>query len=123
MSNRLNNKVAIITGGTTGIGIATAKRFIEEGAKVVITGTNTQRLEAARSELGGKADVIASDASSEKDIKELFDHVVKEHGKVLSEQLCFWKAFPKRGDHQSRGRAAQVIRLGASFERHAAEAE
>ena len=82
MADKLKNKVAVITGGTTGIGFATAKRFIDEGATVVITGTNPKTLEAARSELGGQVDVIASDASSEKDVKALFDHVVKKHGKI-----------------------------------------
>ena len=56
MSNKLNNKVAVITGGTTGIGFATAQRFVAEGAKVVITGTNPATLEAARKELGWTAE-------------------------------------------------------------------
>ena len=63
MSRKLNDKVAVITGGTTGIGFATAKRFVDEGATVVITGTNPATLETARAELGDKAEVIASDAS------------------------------------------------------------
>jgi len=79
---KLKDKVAVITGGTTGIGFATAKRFIDEGAKVVITGTNPKTLEAARSELNGQAEVIASDASNEKDVKMLFDHVVDKLGKI-----------------------------------------
>ena len=82
MADKLKNKVAVITGGTTGIGFATAKRFIDEGATVVITGTNPKTLEAARSELGGQADVVASDAAIEKDVKALFDHVVNKHGKI-----------------------------------------
>ena len=52
---RLNGKVAVITGGTTGIGFATAKRFIDEGATVVLTGRNPKTLEATRSELGEHA--------------------------------------------------------------------
>ena len=52
MAQKLNDKVAVITGGTTGIGFATAKRFVDEGATVVITGTNPKTLDAARSELG-----------------------------------------------------------------------
>jgi NAD(P)-dependent dehydrogenase (short-subunit alcohol dehydrogenase family) len=82
MSEKLKNKVAVITGGTTGIGFATAKRFVDEGAKVVLTGTNPETLEAARSRLEGRADVVASDASSGKDVKALFDHVVSKYGKI-----------------------------------------
>jgi len=79
---RLENKVAVITGGTTGIGLATAKRFIAEGAKLVLTGTNPKTLDAARGELNGTAEVVASDASSGKDLKALFDHVAEKHGKI-----------------------------------------
>ena len=82
MSDRLKNKVAVITGGTTGIGFATAKRFIDEGATVILTGTNPKTLEAARSELNGGAEVIASDASKADDVKALFEHVVTTFGKI-----------------------------------------
>ncbi len=82
MSQKLNGKVALITGGTTGIGFASAKRFIAEGAKVIITGTNPKTLEAARAELGDGAEVIASDASVEEDVKKLFSDVAAKHGKL-----------------------------------------
>ncbi|MCJ8280765.1 MAG: SDR family NAD(P)-dependent oxidoreductase [Rivularia sp. ALOHA_DT_140] len=52
---RLTNKTAVITGGTTGIGFATAKQFIEEGARVIITGRNEERLREAVEKLGKKA--------------------------------------------------------------------
>ena len=65
MTTRLNNKVALITGGTTGIGFASAKRFIDEGATVIVTGTNPETLELAQAELGKRAHVIASDAANE----------------------------------------------------------
>ncbi len=54
MSN-LNNKVAVITGGSSGIGWATAQRFIADGAEVVITGREQQALDAAVAELGDRA--------------------------------------------------------------------
>ena len=80
--SRLENKVSVITGGTTGIGLATAKRFVEEGAKVIVTGRNPETLEAAGRELNGGAEVIASDASSGDDIKALFDRVANTYGKI-----------------------------------------
>lgn len=61
--NRLKDKRALITGGTTGIGLETARRFLDEGARVAITGRNPQTLDAARQELGDEVLVISSDAS------------------------------------------------------------
>jgi len=60
---RLKDKRALITGGTTGIGLETARRFVAEGARLAITGKNPATLEAARKELGENVLVIASDAS------------------------------------------------------------
>ncbi len=50
--SRLNGKVALITGSTTGIGLATAQLFVQEGAKVAITGQNQERLDRASKTLG-----------------------------------------------------------------------
>src|SRR6201996_7280666 len=63
MANRLANKTAFITGGNSGIGLATAKLFIAEGAKVTITGRNKQTLEAAAKELGPNALAIVANAN------------------------------------------------------------
>jgi NAD(P)-dependent dehydrogenase (short-subunit alcohol dehydrogenase family) len=60
---RLANKTALITGGNSGIGLATAKLFVAEGAKVVITGRNQATLEAAAKELGPNALALAADAT------------------------------------------------------------
>jgi len=60
--NRLTGKRALITGGTTGIGLETARRFLNEGARVAITGTNPVTLDAARKTLGSDVPIISSDA-------------------------------------------------------------
>jgi len=61
--SRLKDKRALITGGTSGIGLETARRFVAEGARLAITGKNPATLDAARKELGENVLVIASDAS------------------------------------------------------------
>ena len=61
--NRLTDKRTLITGGTTGIGLETARAFLREGARVAITGKNPVTLEAARNQLGSEVVVIPSDAS------------------------------------------------------------
>ena len=78
---KLDGKVALITGGTSGIGAATAKRFQSEGAKVVVTGSNPKTLEVARHELSG-IDVIASDAGDAAATKALIDQVKSRHGRI-----------------------------------------
>lgn len=79
---KLDGKIALVTGGTTGIGLATAKLFQEEGAQVVITGRNPKTLEAAKAELGGKALVVASDAANVRDIDKLVAAVREKHGRI-----------------------------------------
>jgi NAD(P)-dependent dehydrogenase (short-subunit alcohol dehydrogenase family) len=72
--DRLKGKRALITGGTTGIGLETARAFLNEGARVAITGRNPATLEAARSELGREVLVIPSEASdvpSQKQVAEV----------------------------------------------------
>src|ERR1700753_671018 len=60
---RLKNKTALITGGNGGIGFETARLFVAEGAKVIITGRNRETLEAAAKELGPNAIALVADAT------------------------------------------------------------
>ncbi|MCG5052477.1 MAG: SDR family oxidoreductase [Myxococcales bacterium] len=82
MSKNFENKVVLITGGTTGIGFASAKRFAEAGARVIVTGRNPATVEAARQELAGVAEVIPSDAGNEADVRALFAEVQRRHGHI-----------------------------------------
>jgi len=79
---RLDGRAALVTGGTTGIGLATAKRFLQEGAKVAITGTNPDTLAAAQKELGAGALVLRSDAASGADRAALAKTISEKFGKL-----------------------------------------
>jgi len=79
---KLDNKIAVITGGTTGIGLATAQLFIEEGAKVIVTGRNPETLDQARKILGSDADVIAADTSDLKAVEQLFKTIAQRYKKI-----------------------------------------
>jgi NAD(P)-dependent dehydrogenase (short-subunit alcohol dehydrogenase family) len=78
--DRLKGKRALVTGGTTGIGLETARQFLAEGARVAITGKNPQTLDAARKELGTGALIISSDASDVPAQKALAAKVGREFG-------------------------------------------
>lgn len=82
MSNSLHDKVAVVTGATSGIGLAVAKRFAAEGASVVITGRRPEALEAAVAELGSGAHGVRADASSLEDLDRLFAEVTELHGGI-----------------------------------------
>jgi NAD(P)-dependent dehydrogenase (short-subunit alcohol dehydrogenase family) len=79
---RYEGKTAVITGGTSGMGLATAKLLLDEGARVLVTGRTEKTLESARDELGKNAIVIASDAKSLTDIDALAARVKSEFGAV-----------------------------------------
>jgi len=79
---RLSGKIAVVTGGTTGIGLSTARLFAAEGAKVVVTGRNAQSLAAAREELRGVADVVQSDAGNPAEVRKLFGEIGKQYSRI-----------------------------------------
>jgi len=79
---KLEGKVAVITGGNSGIGLATAKEFKEQGARVVITGRDQQTLDVAKREIGGDVLAVRSDASSLTEIDKLFAGVKEEFGHI-----------------------------------------
>lgn len=83
--NRLDGKVAVITGATSGMGEASAKRFAEAGAKVVIAGRNEERgrrVEADIREKGGDAVYLHLDVSDEEDVRTFIDQAVEKCGKI-----------------------------------------
>ena len=76
MSKRLQNKRCLIVGGTTGIGLAAARRFLEEGARLVVAGVDA----GDTGNLGGNAQFHACDATTESHVDQLFDATVKHLG-------------------------------------------
>ena len=79
---RLANKTAFITGGNSGIGLATAKLFVAEGARVAITGRNQATLEAAAKELGPNVLAIVADATDIAATEKAIDQAVEKFGKL-----------------------------------------
>ena len=78
--NRLNGRTAVITGGATGIGLAAAKRFVEEGAFVFIFGRRQEALDAAVGDLGPHARAVQGSVSDEADLDRLYRAVKAERG-------------------------------------------
>ncbi len=79
---KLLNKVALITGGNSGIGLATAKLFKEQGATVVITARSKESFEKAQKELGSLFDIVQTDVSQLSELDRLYTHIKAKHGKL-----------------------------------------
>jgi len=79
---RLEGKVAVVTGGNSGIGLATAKRFLDEGAKVAISGRNQKTLDEAVKTLGNGAFAVKSDTAKLVEIEKFLGEVNKKFGKI-----------------------------------------
>ena len=82
MTNRLSGKIALVTGATSGIGLATAKIFAAEGARVFITGRRQDALDRAVAEIGENATGIRADSSSNADLDALFAQIEAEAGRI-----------------------------------------
>jgi len=80
--NKLEGKIALITGGNSGIGLATAKQFVNEGAYVFITGRRDKELAAAVKEISKNATGIQGDVSNLADLDRLFAQIKREKGKL-----------------------------------------
>jgi NAD(P)-dependent dehydrogenase (short-subunit alcohol dehydrogenase family) len=82
MSNRLRDKIAVITGGVSGIGLATAKRFAAEGARVFITSRRQEGLDGALDQIGAGAEGVLVDASNLADLDNLYDVISQRVGSL-----------------------------------------
>ncbi|GAA1309459.1 SDR family NAD(P)-dependent oxidoreductase [Pseudonocardia xinjiangensis] len=82
MSGQLTGKVAVITGGTSGIGLGIARRFIAEGAQVFVTGRRKTQLDATADELGSQAVAVQCDVSDLADLDRLYDIVNERAGRI-----------------------------------------
>ena len=82
MVKKLEGKIAVITGGNSGIGLATAKRFVSEGADVFITGRRQNELDAAVSEIGNNVTGVQGDVSNLADLDRLYNTVKDQKGHI-----------------------------------------
>jgi NAD(P)-dependent dehydrogenase (short-subunit alcohol dehydrogenase family) len=82
MERKLEGKIAVVTGGTTGIGLAIAKRFAAEGARVTITGRRQTELEKARDAVNPNALAVRADSANLSDLDRLYSEVKDRHGRI-----------------------------------------
>src|SRR5438128_10889405 len=79
---KLEGKVAVITGGSSGIGLATARRFVAEGAYVYITGRRQREWDAAERQIGKNVTAVQGDVSNLADLDRLYATVQQQHGRI-----------------------------------------
>jgi NAD(P)-dependent dehydrogenase (short-subunit alcohol dehydrogenase family) len=82
MENSLLGKIAVITGGSSGIGLAIAKRYVESSAKVVLAARDEAKLELAKKALGDSVDIFPCDVSNLSQLDQLYDFVKQQHGHI-----------------------------------------
>ena len=79
---RFEGKIVVVTGGSSGIGLATAKRFADEGAHVVITGRREKELKDTAASIGRNVTTVMGDVSRLEDLDWLYAHVEETHGHI-----------------------------------------
>lgn len=104
MANRFEGKVVVVTGGSDGIGLASAQRFAKEGARVYVTARREELLDQAVSQIGHGAVGVQGDVTNLADLTSLYERVERDHGKVDV-------VFANAGMHQP-------VPLGAIEEEH-----
>ena len=82
MAGKLEGKIALVTGGSSGIGLATAQRFVKEGAFVYITGRRQAELDKAVKTIGKQVSAVRADASSLSELDRLFAQIKQEKGRL-----------------------------------------
>jgi NAD(P)-dependent dehydrogenase (short-subunit alcohol dehydrogenase family) len=82
MSRKLEGKIALVTGGNSGIGLATAERFVNEGAAVFITGRRREELEAAAKRIGRNVTPVQGDVANLADLDRLYDTIRQKAGRL-----------------------------------------
>jgi NAD(P)-dependent dehydrogenase (short-subunit alcohol dehydrogenase family) len=82
MARRLEGRIAVVTGGTTGIGLATGKRFAAEGARVFVTGRRQAELNAAVAAIGPRATGVQADSANPGDLNRLYERVKTAAGRI-----------------------------------------
>jgi NAD(P)-dependent dehydrogenase (short-subunit alcohol dehydrogenase family) len=82
MSGKLEGKIALVTGGTAGIGLATAQRFVKEGAYVFVTGRREAELNAAAKLMSGHVTAVQADSPNLDDLDNLFGQIKREKGRL-----------------------------------------
>ncbi|WP_338868946.1 SDR family NAD(P)-dependent oxidoreductase [Myxococcus stipitatus] len=113
---RYSGKKAVVTGGTAGIGLATVKMLLAEGAEVLLTGRGEKALEAARKELGPRAHGVRSDTASLRDIDALAATVQEKLGQVdLVVINAGYTPMKRIGEADEVARAALFLGFEATF--------
>ena len=107
---KLEGKVAVITGGSSGMALASAKRFVEEGAYVFITGRRQEALDEAVKLIGRNVTGVRGDAANLDDLDRLFDTVKREKGKI---DILSRAPVPAKPFHWARLRSSTSIRRSA----------